>query len=112
MIQHLLFERVLFSQLKPGKYYIEYKHGGLLYEYKDVFIGFDGYEAIFNDIVCLSYHNWRYYKMISRKHAIQQAMEQRAFQKVMKTLHLDLDFNYFNYFSNIKKLKSNDNHFK
>ena len=85
-IGNLLMERVMFSQLKPGKYYIEYKHGGLLYEYVDVFVGYDGYEAIFNDIVCLSYKNWRYYKMVSRKEERQRNMERRAFQMVMNIM--------------------------
>jgi len=85
-IGNLLMERVMFSQLKPGKYYIEYKHGGLLYEYVDFFVGYDGYEAIFDDIVCLSYENWRYYKMVSRKEERQRNMERRAFQMMMNIL--------------------------
>ena len=85
-VGNLLMERVMFSQLKPGKYYIEYKHGGLLYEYVDFFVGYDGYEAIFNDIVCLSYENWRYYKMVSRKEERQRNMERRAFQMVMNIM--------------------------
>jgi len=85
-IGNLLMERVMFSQLKPGKYYIEYKHGGLLYEYVDFFVGYDGYEAIFDDIVCLSYENWRYYKMVSRKEERQRNMERRAFQMVMNIM--------------------------
>jgi len=93
-IGHLFFQRVFFSQLKPGKYYIEYKHGGLFYQYKDVFIGFDGYEAIFDDIVCLCYDDWRYYKIISRKDTIQKNMEQRAFQIIMKKLNVDTNTVY------------------
>ena len=85
-IGNLLMERVMFSQLKPGKYYIEYKHGGLLYEYVDFFVGYDGYEAIFDDIACLCYENWRYYKMVSRKEERQRNMESRAFQMVMNIM--------------------------
>jgi hypothetical protein len=85
-IGNLLMERVMFSQLKPGKYYIEYKHGGLLYEYVDFFVGYDGYEAIFDDIVCLCYEDWRYYKMVSRKEERQRNMERRAFQMVMNIM--------------------------
>ena len=82
-VGRLLMERVMFSQLKPGKYYIEYKHGGLMYEYIDFFLGYNGYEAIFDDIACLCYEDWRYYKMVSRKEERQKNMERRAFQKVM-----------------------------
>jgi hypothetical protein len=85
-IGNLLMERVMFSQLKPGKYYIEYKHGGLLYEYVDFFVGYDGYEAIFDDIVCVCYEDWRYYKMVSRKEERQRNMERRAFQMVMNIM--------------------------
>ena len=82
-VGRLLMERVMFSQLKPGKYYIEYKHGGLIYKYVDSFVTYNGYEAIFDDIVCLCYEDWRYYKMVPRKEERQTNMERRAFQKVM-----------------------------
>jgi len=88
-VGHLQFERVLFSQLKPGKYYIEYKHGGLLYEYIDYFVSYDGYEAIFNDIACVCYEDWRYYKMVPRKDR-QRNMERRAFQMVMNILGISV----------------------
>ena len=94
---NLSFEKVLFTKLKPGKYYIEYKHGGEIYEYIDYFIEFDGYEAIFNDITCYCYENWRFYKLISKKDIIQKNMERRAFQKVMLKMNLTINDNFVSF---------------
>jgi len=92
-VGNLLFERVLFSQLIPGtKYYIEYKHCKKIYPYIDFFVEFDGFQAVFDDIYCCCYEDWRYYMLIPRKKMIQTMMERRAFKQIMERFGLDVEY--------------------